>query len=229
MGGKIDGGALVSLGVNSDGNGMVTTDFSMGSRDVGAAAVIQPDGKILVAGYSGFFPSYDFALARYNADGSLDTSFDGDGLVTTDFSMGSDDVGIAVVLQSDSKILVAGYSNRSGSPDFALARYNIDGSLDSSFAGDGLLTTDFPIGESDVGAGIAIQSDGKIVVTGRSDGSGSGDFALARYNNSIAGAVAAAEIPTLSIWAIAFMALLLTLVAMIKLQRLRHSLTRPLS
>jgi uncharacterized delta-60 repeat protein len=84
---------------------------------------------------------------------SLDTSFSGDGKVTTSFSA-----------QSDDKIVVVGTSdNGSGTSEFAVARFNVDGSLDTSFSTDGLVTTSFSAG-NDVGSGIAVQSDGKIVV-----------------------------------------------------------------
>ena len=140
------------------------------SNDVAQSLTIQSDGKILVAGTS----NSDFALVRYNADGSLDTEFDADGKQTTDFGTGSD-FGNSLALQADGKILVARTSNG----DFALARYNTDGSPDDSFDGDGTLTTDFG-GAEDRGQSVALQSNGKIVVAGWADG---GDnFAVARYD-----------------------------------------------
>ena len=115
------------------GDGKLTTDFGVG----GASGVaLQGDGKIVAVGDSGG----DFALARYNPDGSLDPSFAGDGMQTTDF--GRDFEGASdVALQPEGKIVVVGGGGPGG--DFALARYNPDGSLDSSFAGDGMQTTDF--------------------------------------------------------------------------------------
>src|SRR5262249_12672180 len=100
--------------------GTVTTDIN--GFDVGYSVTVQSDGKILVAGSAW----NDFALARYNADGSLDTSFDGDGKVTTD--IGLSDQGNSVTVQADGKILVAGVT---GIGDFALVRYNADGTLDT--------------------------------------------------------------------------------------------------
>ena len=117
------------LGVNTApgftaGDGKVITDF--GSLAYGQSIVLQTDGKILVAGFNN---SYDFALARYNADGSLDIRFSSGGKLTTDFLL-STDQGHSVTLQADGKILVAGSSgNYYKSYDFALARYNADGSL----------------------------------------------------------------------------------------------------
>ncbi len=109
------------------GTGKVTTDFDSGD-DQGQSVTLQPDGKILVAGFS----KGDFALVRYNSDGSLDTSFDGDGKVSTDIGSG-DDRGHSVTIQADGKILVAGSSHNGKNTDFALVRYNSNGSLDTSF------------------------------------------------------------------------------------------------
>jgi uncharacterized delta-60 repeat protein len=143
---------------------------------MGKDLVLQPDGKIVVAGTDFLNPERDFLLVRYNSDGSLDTSFDSDGWLTTDF--GSDeDFGYAVMRQADGKIVVAG----SSAGDFALARYNLDGSLDTDFDLDGKVTTDF-FGGSDAGNAIALAPDGKILVAGSAMYLGTYDFALARYN-----------------------------------------------
>ncbi len=157
-----------SLDTSFDDDGLLTTDIGTGS-DYGESVAIQADGKILVAGRS----NYQFAIARYNIDGSLDTSFDGDGKVITRIAT-SWDLGEAITIQADGKIVVAGQS----SYYFALARYNLDGSLDTSFDGDGKLTTDIGPGLADYGESVAIQADGKILVAGHSNSR----FALARYN-----------------------------------------------
>jgi uncharacterized delta-60 repeat protein len=144
---------------------------------------VQADGKIVVAGLA-FFSSSDmsFALARYNSDGSLDTTFDVDGKVTTDFAPGSEGAE-AVAIQADGKIVVAGSASFSGGvSDFALARYNSDGSLDTAFGSDGKVVTDFSSGDDDARA-ATIQSEGKIVAAGttRLSFTGVPQFALARY------------------------------------------------
>ncbi len=166
---------------NSDGSldagfgtgGKVTTEFSgAGWNDQARAVALQDDSKIVLAGVS----NWNFALARYNSDGSLDTGFGTGGEVTTDFG-GSDD-GFAVAVQADGKIVAAGTSDS----DFALARYNSDGSLDAGFGTGGEVTTDF--GANDGGYTVALQADGKIVVAGTTNNNGSNfDFALARYNS----------------------------------------------
>ena len=171
------------LDADFDDDGRVVTDFGSGHASVASVAV-QADGRIVVAGVSGS----DFAVARYNADGSPDTTFDSDGKLTTDFS-GLDDQAADVAVQGDGKIVVTGYSTvRTGNENFALARYNADGSLDTTFDGDGKLTTDFA-GNTDKAMGMAVQADGKIVAGGHATVISSGptvvanfDFALVRYN-----------------------------------------------
>ncbi|NEQ21307.1 MAG: hypothetical protein F6K28_19200, partial [Microcoleus sp. SIO2G3] len=145
--------------------GKITTDF--GGNDYGYGVAVQSDGKIIVTGGN----NSNFAIARYNSDGSLDTTFDTDGQLTTDF--GGNDYGYSVAVQSDGKIVVTAESDA----NFVLARYNSDGSPDTTFDTDGQLTADF--GGNDYGYSVAVQSDGKIVVIGESNG----NFVLARYNS----------------------------------------------
>ena len=163
----------------------MTTDF--GGNDVGRSVAVQSDGKIVVAGFTDAGGTRDFALARYNVNGSLDTSFGVGGKVLTDFG-GLEDVGVSLAVQSDSRIVVAGQSNTGGNYDFALARYNASGTLDATFGAGGKVLTDFG-GSYDRGDSVAVQGDGKIVVAGQSNAGGADDFALARY-------MAAAPVPT---------------------------------
>ncbi|MFG2029660.1 calcium-binding protein [Streptomyces sp. NPDC048825] len=170
------GGALAAPGdLDPDfgTGGTVTTDFD-GGNDQGHAVAVQDDGKIIAAGGGGI--SGDFALARYDTEGNLDTTFGGDGTVTTDFAGGNDQA-FGVVVQDDGKIVAAG---RAGF-DFGLARYNTDGSLDTTFGGDGTVITGFA--GFDQANGVTLQADGKIIAAGSSDTGGPTniDFALARY------------------------------------------------
>ncbi|MBM3273394.1 hypothetical protein FJY94_09220, partial [Candidatus Kaiserbacteria bacterium] len=159
-----------SLDTRFGTGGKVTTAIGTGS-DWGESVTVQTDGKILVAGDAGGY----FGLVRYNTDGSLDTSFDGDGKVTTDIGTGYD-YGYSVTVQADGKILVAGSADIGGNYNFALVRYNTNGSLDISFDSDGKLTT--KIGSDDVeGKSVVVQTDGKILVTGETNSSYTG-FAL---------------------------------------------------
>jgi uncharacterized delta-60 repeat protein len=130
---------------------------------------------------------------RYNTDGSLDTSFDTDGKVTTAIGASYDFVS-SIALQSDGKIVVAGYFVNGDNYDFALVRYNTDGSPDTSFSGDGIVTTAIGAGSDSV-TSIALQSDGKIVVAGHTYNGSNDDFALARY---IASDSTAPSAPTLN-------------------------------
>lgn len=163
-----------------DGDGTVLTTFD---GESGAEALaLQEDGRIVVAGYAGWYnapASHDFALVRYNTDGSLDTTFDGDGRVTTDFggSTNYDRVNRAhaVAIQSDGRIVVAG----DGFGQAALARYNTDGSLDPTYSDDGVLTTRMLAWTNDIG----VQADGMIVAAGRSYNGRDDDFALARTDS----------------------------------------------
>src|SRR5262245_4740532 len=140
------------------GDGTVTTDIT-DTGDAANAVVIQPDGKIVAAGQAG---GAAFALARYETDGSLDPTFGGDGIVTTDFR-GPMATANAVAFQPDGKILAAGVS--ADRP--ALARYNLDGTLDPTFGGDGKVILGVTCCPVFVGVyDVAIQSDGGIVTAG---------------------------------------------------------------
>jgi uncharacterized delta-60 repeat protein len=120
----------------------------------------------------------NFALARYNPNGSLDPTFSGDGKQTTNF--GRFDGAGAMAIQPDGKIVAAGGALDG---DFGLARYKPNGALDPTFSGDGMQTTDFG-GGFDGARGVALQGDGKIVAAGCAcpNDVNARDFALARYN-----------------------------------------------
>ncbi|HET8676489.1 MAG TPA: hypothetical protein VFO63_11915, partial [Blastocatellia bacterium] len=163
--------------------GKVTTDF-FGLLNEASDIALQPDGKIIAAGYTQTFTTDDdFALVRYNTDGSLDTTFASGGTLTTDFFGGSDQVN-AVALQPDGKIVVAGYTvSPSRFTDFAFARYNSDGSLDSTFGVGGKVAVSF-LNTFSQATDLALQTDGKIVAAGHAFHSGDFTFAfaLARLN-----------------------------------------------
>jgi uncharacterized delta-60 repeat protein len=145
--------------------------------------VLQTDGKIVVAGHSdsGVATKSDFALARYNIDGTLDAGFGTGGKVTTDFLVGSD-VAQALVIQSDGKIIAVGWAFNGTNNDFAMARYNIDGTLDTGCGGNGKVMRDIA-GTHDEASAVAIQSDGKIVVGGNTQVGTQRDFAIARFTS----------------------------------------------
>lgn len=211
---KIDSALYFSLAMQGDGKilvaGTANSDFAMArytpagipdksfSHDgfrithfisgvaTASSIAVQPDGKIIVAGYASINGGqYDFALARYNTDGSLDKTFSGNGRqvynIGTAYTFAQ-----AVAVQSDGRIIVAGYSYASaaGDANFTIARLNTDGSLDNTFSSDGRQTTDFD-NNNDYIFSIAIQADGKILAAGYTGDNiikGHNNFALARYN-----------------------------------------------
>jgi uncharacterized delta-60 repeat protein len=151
--------------VSFDSDGILYDVISRGATFFSSTAV-QPDGKLVAAGYAWNGSNYDFAIVRYNTNGSLDLTFSGDGKQLTDLDALDDKIN-AIAIQADGKILVAG----SAGDNFAICRYNTDGSLDPGFDLDGWLITDF--GSTESIAALSIQADGKILA---------GGSLVARYN-----------------------------------------------
>jgi len=169
-----------TLDTSFGGTGKVVTPVGSSSDDVAASVAIQADGKIVVAGYSYYGATVDFAVVRYNSNGSLDTSFNGTGKVITPIGTSSTDYAAEVAIQSDGKIVAAGGSN-GGNYDFAVVRYNLNGTLDTSFNGTGIVVTPIGTSSTDYAAEVAIQADGKFVAAGQSSNGSNHDFALVRY------------------------------------------------
>jgi uncharacterized delta-60 repeat protein len=163
-----------SLDNTFDNNGIVTTQI--GTNDFARGVAIQPDGKIVVAGYSIVATQFVFALARYNTNGSLDNSFGNNGIVIT--ALGSGDYGRAVAIQADGKIIVVG----SSAERFVVIRYNSNGSLDVSFGNNGIVIT--TVGTYDQGHAAAIQTDGKILAGGYTEIGNQLVFTVLRYNTN---------------------------------------------
>jgi uncharacterized delta-60 repeat protein len=169
------------------GTGQVTTNLGT-TTDVATAVVVQSDGKVVAAGYSGG----DFAVVRYNANGTLDTSFGGTGKIITDFNRGSD-AGWSMALQADGKIVVAGVTVplKTANGDLAVARYNPNGTLDTSFGTGGkttltlassLYTGADPVDVAiDTGTSALDPDAGKIVVAAEY-GTTQASFAVVRLN-----------------------------------------------
>jgi uncharacterized delta-60 repeat protein len=172
-----------SLDGTFGGDGIVTTVVML-DEDSMARAIAIHSGKIIVAGWVGGVSGDEFAVLRYNDDGTLDTTFGtGDGVVTT--TVGVHGQANALAIQDDGKIVVGGYSVSSDTTaeDFALVRYDTLGSLDTTFSNDGIVVEDLGGSSTDQIHGIALQLSG-IVVVGTTVENGAGDFALARYNMS---------------------------------------------
>ena len=173
-----------SLDTNFGNGGKVVTDFG-GPIAEGQSLVVQPDGKLVVAGRSSSNAGSIFALARYNSDGSLDPSFGSGGKVTTAFPQGDSEI-LAMTLQQDGKIVAAGDTGGSANHGvMAVARYNPDGTLDQAFGTGGQATVDFGAGFHTAFA-IGVQPDGKIVLAGTAllmpPSFTSSQFGLARLN-----------------------------------------------
>ena len=185
------GGDFVLVRLNPNGSidqsfgsgGTVTTDF--GFVENASALVLQPDGKLVAAGSSVGGPALaDFVLARYSSDGTLDQSFGVEGKVRTDFGLGLPDTLDALVLQPDGRLVAAGSAfvvDTQDGADFALARYNSDGTPDDTFGGGGLVSTAITA-RRDGAHGLVVQGD-KLVAAGHAFVTSSNTaFAVARYN-----------------------------------------------
>jgi uncharacterized delta-60 repeat protein len=220
------------LDMSFDGSGKLLVNF--GGNDRATQAAITPDGRIVVVGSTDASGGGDYALARVNANGTLDKSFSEDGLQRVGSQPGVEDIGGSVVVLADESIVVTGQGNSTkdffteelnpdgsqnesfakatggtstvdfggedaandmvrqpdgklvivgstsaGGGSFAIARLNADGTLDTSFSGDGKQTVDF--GGNDAAEKVALTSEGKIVVSG--EGGGGTDMAVTRLNS----------------------------------------------
>ena len=160
--------------------GKVIVPSPTGADAQASTLIVQTDGKLVAAGRCPQSASTqrDFCLARFNAAGSLDTTFGTNGWVATDF--GGTEAATALVLQTDGKLVAAG--SQLGTPsDFLLARYNSNGSLDAGFGTAGKVTTDF-FASTDSAFALMLQPDGKLIAAGGTEVPGTRQFGIARYN-----------------------------------------------
>ena len=174
-----------SLDTTGFGTGGIVTTAIGTVEDVVNSLAIQSDGKLAAAGYSHGSTQFEFALVRYNTDGSLDATFNTTGIVTTAIG-NNNDKAYALAIQSDGKMVAAGFTDTGSQFEFALVRYNTDGSLDTTFNTTGIATT--AISTKDEAFGLVIQSDGKIVAAGYSNNGNTTNngprtkFGIVRYN-----------------------------------------------
>ncbi len=188
IGEGISQGDMIIWRYNTDGTPDTTFDVdgynTAGGNgwDIGSSIVADSSGKILVAGSIDNGSNNDLAIWRFNNDGTLDNSFDGDGIVVHDNATGadSDDGGSAITIDGSGRILVAGGSNS----DMVIWRFNADGGLDTTFNNVGFVVhSDTTGANSNVGANsIALDSSGRILVTGGSDNGSGNDTVIWRYN-----------------------------------------------
>src|SRR5947207_6947421 len=178
--------AFVTARFNPDGsldqtfgsNGSVQTTFGDSAAE-GNDVVLQPDGKIIVVGFTGagsYSSLNNFALVRFNPDGTLDQSFGAGGKVKSARGLAT-----SAVLQADGKIVVGGTYDTGSSRGFMLARYNSNGTLDGTFGNAGVTKTAIGSGEA-FSFGIGLLSDGRIVLGGYSATTQDHDFTVACYN-----------------------------------------------
>jgi uncharacterized delta-60 repeat protein len=146
--------------------GFAVVDFGTNSEDYCGAVAIAPDGKIVLAGGS----QNHFAVARLNSDGTPDTTFSGDGRASAVVGGGNFDSAYGVAVQPDGKIVAAGtWKISATASQIAVVRWNANGTLDTGFDGDGIAVPD--VGSAaglDVGYGMTLQPDGKVLVVGSS-------------------------------------------------------------
>jgi uncharacterized delta-60 repeat protein len=161
-------------------HGRVITDIAGGAGDQATALALQPDGKLVAAGLTSGAAGVDFALVRYRANGTLDPSFGDHGRVTTDFAGGAD-AAHALIVQADGKLVAAGSAAVGANQDFAVARYNPNGTPDLGFGTGGRATLDIA-GAFDEARALVVQG-GKLVTAGFTftGDAATGDFALARF------------------------------------------------
>jgi uncharacterized delta-60 repeat protein len=178
------------------GDGIVTTNVAPRAdlEDAAAALAIQPNGRIVGAGWADsgpLFPNSDFAFARYLPNGSLDPGFSGDGRSIVPVGTDPDfpwDEATSLALQPDGRLVAAGWAIRRGTgyEDVAVVRLTPAGAADPSFSADGRQTlTASPVGETSAANAVALQANGKIVTAGRTVARHSDlnplDFGLARF------------------------------------------------
>lgn len=177
--------AAGGLDTTFSGDGKQTISFGAGRQDVARAIAVQTDGKILVAGKTcdAANANCNFALARLNANGALDLTFNKTGKQIT--NLGGSDFASAIAIQQNGKIVLAGGRDWGGTSYFALARYNTNGTLDTTFAGTGKTVTDFS-GDAnpDYITAMHLQSNGMIVACGDVYAGSTSNFALARYTTT---------------------------------------------
>jgi uncharacterized delta-60 repeat protein len=169
-----------SLDPSLGGDGMVFTDVTPKADDPLALA-IQADGRIVVVGTAALHaPDPKFAVVRYERDGSLDATFGGDGVVITNLTS-DDDEAYSVAIAPDGKIVAAGWAGNDGQASRpGVVRYLVDGTPDTTFGGDGIVTTHVSPG-FDSAYGVAVQPDGSVVASGNADAGGDPAFAVLRY------------------------------------------------
>jgi uncharacterized delta-60 repeat protein len=169
-----------------NGSGYVTLNINNNDNDYGQSLAIQPDGKILLGGYCQGVSNNDFCIARFNSNGTLDTSFNSSNGYKIQPIHSSNDYGQSLAILPDGKILLGGYCTNGTYTDFCIARFNSDGTLDTTFGTSGKVIQDIGLYD-DYGQSLAIQPDGKILLGGYCTNGTYTDFCIARFNSDGSG------------------------------------------
>ncbi|HRI58477.1 MAG TPA: T9SS type A sorting domain-containing protein [Saprospiraceae bacterium] len=159
---------------NFGSNGITITQIGAHVTTVRNGMALQPDGKVVMVGWTGYSPSFDLAVARYLVNGKLDSSFTNGGVIYANSGGLYNDYASSTAIQADGKILVAGYSTLGPHGDFIIYRFKSNGLPDSTFNGKGNLK--LSINNDDQCYAMALQSDGKILLAGYSSIQGAGNF-----------------------------------------------------
>ncbi len=167
-----------------NGDGIFTFSSKTKTVDAATAVALQPNGRIVVAGRTGSGSAGDLLVLRYKTNGTLDRSFSNDGIAVYSGDSGSEDIGRAVAIQNDGKAVVAGQTSNGANSDLLVLRYKSDGSLDTSFSGDGVAVYSGAADSNDIGRAVAIQDDGKIVVVGQTSNGANNNLLILRYTSS---------------------------------------------
>ncbi|MBI2258076.1 MAG: T9SS type A sorting domain-containing protein [Flavobacteriia bacterium] len=181
--------ALVSF--NSDGsinedfggiNFKVTTDMGNSQNNfLNDMKVLTNDALIVGGFFDSTFDNINFALAKYNSNGELDTSFGTNGMVHTDFGTSFDDAIHEIEIQYNGSIIACGNTVNNGYTDFGISKYSPNGVIDESFGQNGFISTDYFQSNDNISCS-KLQTDGKLIVCGSTYDGSKQYFALARYN-----------------------------------------------
>ncbi|NJD55276.1 MAG: hypothetical protein FIA94_02585, partial [Nitrospirae bacterium] len=177
-------GANGVLDITFNATGIVTFRKKANTADAGNAVAVQSDGSIVVIGQTSLGADNDLLALRYKSDGTRDASFSGDGVALFGGAAGGEDIGRAVALQANGKIVVVGQTSDGGNNDVLVLRYKSDGTLDTGFNGDGAAVFNGTANNEDIGRAVAIQPDGKIVEVGQTFNGTNNNLLVLRYDSN---------------------------------------------
>jgi uncharacterized delta-60 repeat protein len=178
---QLTSAGLLDTSFGSSGISNLAFDFAATSIDSASDAILLTDGSYVMVGTSDLLGSPAFAIAKFTAQGELDTGFGSDGRRIVGFESAGSGAAKAIVELPDGRFIVGGVSEGVSS-DFALAMLQPDGTLDTGFGMNGVVMTDFGSGSNDRLAALVLLPSGRVVAAGTSDADRTQDFALACYH-----------------------------------------------